>query len=258
MLPAFNRLKTCRYGQMLYNIHDQYIGKSLDAYGEFSQGEVEIFQQLVQPKMVVVEVGANLGAHTLFLAERVGPLGQVWAFEPQRILFQTLCANLALNSVTNTHCFQQAVGAAPGMIYVPMIDYTQSNNFGGLELGAFTQGEPTPVVTLDSLQLLRCHMIKIDVEGMEQQVLEGARQTISRHKPVVYLENDRPDKSDALIRMLDAQGYNLFWHKPPLFNPNNFLGNQENCFGRIVSKNMIGVHRERTGDVNGFERVAVP
>ena len=53
----------------------------------------------IQPGDVVIEVGANIGPHTVFLAQHVGPQGLVLAFEPQRILFQTLCANLALNSI---------------------------------------------------------------------------------------------------------------------------------------------------------------
>ena len=86
---------------MLYNFHDLYIGRSLDLYGEYSEGEIDLFGQIVQPGQVVVEVGANIGAHTVFLAHRSGPAARVLAFEPQRIVFQTLCANLALNSITN-------------------------------------------------------------------------------------------------------------------------------------------------------------
>ncbi len=69
---VFNRQKACRYGQMLYNLNDQYIGRSLDLYGEFSEGEVDLFRQIVKPGQIVVEVGANLGAHTVFLARQVG------------------------------------------------------------------------------------------------------------------------------------------------------------------------------------------
>ncbi len=149
----FNRLKACRHGQMLFNVNDIYIGRSLDLYGEFSEGEIELFRQIVRPGGVVVEVGANIGTHTLFFAAQVGPTGVVLAFEPQRIVFQTLCANLALNSHSNVFAFQQAVGAAAGTVVVPSIDYRRSGNFGGLELGAYQQGEQVPVVTLDSFAL---------------------------------------------------------------------------------------------------------
>ena len=133
--PQFNRLKQCRNGMMLYNVHDIYIGRSLDEYGEFSEGEADLFRRLVRPGQLVVEVGANIGAHTLLLAQLAGCGGNVLAFEPQRILHQTLCANLALNSITNVHCFHAAVGGASGQIVVPALDYSQDCNFGGLELG---------------------------------------------------------------------------------------------------------------------------
>ena len=60
---AFNHLSECRYGYMLYNINDTYMGGSLDRYGEFSEGEGELFRQVVQPGSVVVDVGANIGAN---------------------------------------------------------------------------------------------------------------------------------------------------------------------------------------------------
>ena len=86
---------------MIYNSHDRFIGRSLDLYGEFSEGEAVLFQKILRPGMFVVEVGANLGAHTVVLAQAVAPGGGVLAFEPQRLIFQTLCANLAINSIPN-------------------------------------------------------------------------------------------------------------------------------------------------------------
>ena len=79
VFPPFNRLKVCRYGQMLFNVNDRYIGRSLDLYGEYSEGEVALFRQIVWPGDVVVDVGAHVGAHTLFFARQVGPAGRVLA-----------------------------------------------------------------------------------------------------------------------------------------------------------------------------------
>jgi FkbM family methyltransferase len=255
---SFNRLKQCRHGLLLYNIHDLYIGRSLDLYGEFSEGEIELFGQFLKPGMVAVEVGANIGAHTVFLAQAVGPAGQVLAFEPQRVVFQTLCANLALNSITNVRTFHTAVGQAPGEIVVPVLDCLHEHNFGGLGLGNHAYGERVPLVTLDSLQLPVCHLLKIDVEGMEQNVLEGARETIQRLKPILYVENDRRDKAAALIRYIDALDYNMYWHTPPLFNPQNYSGNSQNAFGTIVSINMLCCPKSLPQQIVGGLKVEVP
>jgi FkbM family methyltransferase len=257
-LEPFNRRKACRYGEMLYNIHDMYIGRSLDLYGEYSEGEMELFRQILRPGHVVVDVGANIGTHTVFFSRQVGPTGHVLAFEPQRIVFQTLCANLALNSLTNVDCRQQAVGSVAGEVLVPEIDYRREENFGGLALGDHRQGERVPLVTLDALNLGRCHLMKIDAEGMEQAVLEGATDTLSRSRPVLYVENDRRQKSAGLIRFLDARGYVMYWHAPSLFNPRNFFGNPQNVFGSIVSRNMLCLHRSTPHTFEGIEAVQVP
>jgi FkbM family methyltransferase len=256
--PIFNRQKTCRYGQMVYNINDTYIGPSLDLYGEFSEGEVELFRQMVKPGNVVIEVGANIGAHTVFFARQVSPGGMVLAFEPQRVIHQTLCANMALNSIPNVFCIQAAVGAAHGALKVPPIDYTRETNFGGVSLGTYQVGETVPVVPLDSYNLPGCDLIKVDVEGMEEDVLRGAVKIIERFRPVLYVENDREDKSAGLVRFIDSLGYKMYWHKPLYFNPDNFMCNPNNIFSNVISINMLCVPGEESQDLLGFERVEVP
>src|SRR5262249_4245673 len=116
---GFNRLTRTRQGLMLYNRNDQYIGRSIDMYGEFSAGEADLLKQAIKPGWTVVEAGANIGAHTLAMAKQAGTRGVVHAIEPQRIVFQTLCANLALNSVANVYCHHAAVGETAGTIMVP-------------------------------------------------------------------------------------------------------------------------------------------
>lgn len=256
--PPFNRVKPCRYGTMLYNVHDRYVGRSLELYGEYSEGEADLFRQALGPGEFAVEVGANVGAHTLVLAQAVGPRGRVLAFEPQRVVFQALCANLALNSVTNVDCRQAAVGAAPGELLVPPLDYTRENNFGGLSLAGHVSGEPVPVVTLDELSLRRCDLLKVDVEGMEREVLAGAEATVRRLRPLLYVENDRPEKAEALIRAIDALGYRIYWHVVPLFNPDNFAGNPENVFGRTASLNLFCCPQDSACQVRGVKPLSVP
>jgi FkbM family methyltransferase len=252
-----NQLKDCRHGRMLFNVHDVYIGRSLDLYGEFSEGELDVFRQIVRPGWTVLELGANIGTHTVALAKIVGPAGRVVAFEPQRIVFQTLCANIALNNLLNVDCLLQAVGEKPGSVVVPWIDYTKDNNFGGLGLGAYTQGTTVPVVTVDSLELSACQFIKMDIEGMERDAILGAAKTIDRFKPVLYIENDREDRSAALIHTLHDLGYAMYWHTPPLFNPQNFFANTQNIFGGIVSKNMLCFHRSISHKIDA-PKVEVP
>ena len=244
------RLKQCRYGPMLYLTGDRYIGQSLDRYGEFSQGEMDLFEQVVGPGQVVLDIGANVGTHTVFFAQKVGPTGTVIAFEPQRVLFQILCGNVALNSLTNVHTRHAAVGRSPGSANVPGLNYAGADNFGGLSLEGQSRGETVPLLPIDQLNLQACHFIKVDVEGMEGEALAGAEQTIRRLHPIVYVENDREAKSAALIGQLLALEYRLYWHLPPLFNAKNHFGETQNLFPGIVSANMLGIHRSANQNIS--------
>ncbi len=252
-----NDVMQTRHGVMLCNRHDKYIGRSIERYGEFSRGEAELFEKVVQPGWTVVEAGANIGAHTLMLAKRVGPRGSVYAFEPQRVVFQMLCANMALNDIGNVYCRQEGLGETPGTVRVPPLDYGSENNFGGLSLGGET-GELVPVVTLDGLDLRECQFIKVDVEGMELSVLKGAKRTIERLRPILYVENDRSEQSAWLIEFLFSLGYRLFWHLPPMFDADNFYQNPVNEFGGIASINMLGIHSSARSEISGFKEIDSP
>ena len=234
---GFNKLKFCRHGLMLFNRHDRYVGRALDLYGEFSEGEVALFQGLLSPGDVALDVGANLGVHTVPMARLVGRRGRVYAFEPQRMMFQTLCANLALNDLINVEARQAGLGAEAGVARVADLSPWLMENFGGVALGVGPA--EVPVETVDSLGLERCRLIKIDVEGMEREVLLGARGTLARLRPFLYVECDRREKSADLIRLLLELGYRLWWHLPPLYNPENYAGNKENVFDGLVSGNLL-------------------
>jgi len=247
---GFNTLSPCRHGLMLYHTADQYIGQGLKKYGEFSEGEVALFQQVLRPGDVVVEAGANFGAHTVSMAKMVGEQGCVIAFEPQRLVFQAMTANVALNSLLNVLTMHAGLGAKPGAIKVPVLNPAKGHNFGGFNIGNHSEGEEVPVRTVDSLKLARCRLIKVDVEGMECEVLEGARDTIARLKPALYVENDRSEHSQRLIALIQSFGYRLWWHLPRMYNPDNFRGDKENIFGNIVSVNMLCLPQETQGTID--------
>ncbi len=260
-----NQVKACRYGLMIYQPNDVYIGRSFDLYGEFSEAEVALFREAIKPGQTVLDVGANIGAHTVAFARLVGPSGRVIAFEPQRTAYYSLCGNAVQNNLDHVICRQEAAGAAPGSIAVPELDYGRDNNFGGLELSpdaTWARTYSVPLVRIDDLGLSACDFIKIDVEGMERQVLEGAAETLRRFKPLLYVEDDRPNNSNALRERLDALGYELYVHRAPLFNPDNFARNPENVFGTIVSLNLFCHHRSMIVPIVpakfGMHRVAGP
>ena len=254
---GFNRLVRMRDGWMIYNINDQYIGASIQKYGEFSHGEMELFRQIVTTGSYIVEVGANIGSHTLGLSQQVGISGRVFAYEPQRIIFQNLCANMSINSRSNVYCFEQAVSDEKSLIVIPDIDYSQTANFGGISIDGFTSGRPVRVAVLDEelKDVSRIDLIKVDAEGMEFKALSGAKNVISRHKPFLYVENDRPERSQALIELIKSMEYRLYWHAPKLYNPNNYAGDKENIFGDICSLNMFCFHKSVNIHCGGLSEI---
>lgn len=246
-----------RHGPMLALKGDQYVTRSLEVYGEFSGLEQRLFEQIVRSGMTVVEVGANIGAHTVALAKTCAP-GPLIAFEPQQRVFQILCANLALNGVTNAITLPEAAGADEGFVVVPSVDYGREGNFGGVsvlrvETGA--HGLRTRQTTVDSLGLAQCHFLKIDVEGFEPDVLQGARETIARCRPYLYVENDRPENQQAVISLIHELGYRQYWHCPDLFDRKNPNGVSENIFGAVASANLFAIPSERQGRLAGAEAI---
>jgi FkbM family methyltransferase len=258
MPPPVTVIKDCRHGRMMFLPHDQYVGRALDLYGEYGEIEARTLAQLVTPGQTVVEVGANMGAHTVHLGRLVGPAGRVVAFEPQRAMFYLLCANLALNDLFHVAAYRIALGDAPGQAPVALPDVHVPANFGGKALFGPGPTEDVPVRRVDGLALPALHLLKIDVEGMELQVLRGARETIARRRPIIYAENDRRPNSPALIRLLIEYGYDLYWDLPPLYNPNNFARNPTNVFPRVVSANLLCLPKERQQAISGFRRVTGP
>ena len=93
------------------------------------------------------------------------------------------------------------------------------------------------------------------MEGSEAEVLRGAAETIARCRPLLYVENDRPERQQEVISLVAEMGYRLYWHLPPLFTPDNFNGCAEDVFGPVVSINMLCLPRELGAEVGGLEEI---
>ena len=253
---GFNKVIKSRHGFLLYNKNDIYIGKSIEKYGEFSHLEAKLFEQICKEGDIVIEVGANIGAHTVYLSKLVGK-GVVIAFEPQRLVFQNLCANLALNSISNVFAYQEAVSNENGTILIPECDFTKNNNFGGINIENTKNGTTVNKQKLDNFlnKINRLKLLKIDVEGMEISVIKGASELIKKFRPIIYVENDRQDHSNEIIELLWSLNYKMNWHLPRLYNKNNFFNEEENIFGNIVSVNMLCLHKDSSIEILEMDEI---
>jgi len=268
------RLIRGRYGYVLYNKNDFVVGRMMEAYGEYFESEVAMFRQICRPGDIVVDAGANIGVHTLALSQIVGTQGRVFAFEAQRLVHQVLCANAALNSLNQAVCVHAALSAADGMLELADLDESVPQNIGGVSVEAIsrTGGFKTSQFSLDSfLSVPRLRFMKLDVEGMELDVLRGSESLLAKLGPMLYVENDRPAKSAALIQFLLAHEYRAYWHLAADFNPENFFKNPQRIFAQGFidrsgpylesigfSTNLICVPAKYNVPVNGLRQATDP
>jgi len=103
-----------------------------------------------------------------------------------------------------------AVANEVGHILFPDIHYNVEGNFGAIEMDGFTAGNKIPLVKLDDvLDPPKLKLIKIDVEGMEHKVISGANALIEKHRPFLHVENNRMEKSSALVELIQSLDYRL-------------------------------------------------
>lgn len=259
-LDEVNRLVRTRHGWFLANAYDKYLGHSLLKYGECSELEQQLFAMLLSRGDHIIEVGANIGVHTIGLAQLVGIDGQILAVEPQPQVYRVLNANLALNNIQNVTVYSCGCGKHRDAWVVPVSDYSKpvAHNSGSVSLKPSGVGCKVQIVPLDELAPndFIPRLIKVDVEGMELDVLQGGLQLIRRHRPLLYVENDRIDRRQALIEWILNQDYRAWWHLPPLYNPDNYFSVSENEYPNVVSVNMLCIPREQNCSVtDGFMEI---
>lgn len=255
---GFCKGKETRHGFMLYNPND-FLGHTLDKYGDWAYSEIDMLKQLIQPGFVILDVGANIGTHTLSFAQLTGSTGFVYAFEPQRILFEFLCANIVINNYLNVLPMMAGVGEEPGEIIIPLINPLAKTNAGSVNIEGHSAGDKVPMITVDSLKLVRCNLLKIDVEGMERKVLLGARETIRRTRPLMFVENNTPENSEALIILLMEMDYKCWWFFSEYKNREDIQGRPfKPGEGFKPDFNLLCIPAEVNMNVSGFQPVLGP
>lgn len=249
-------VKRCRHGLFMYNRNDSFVGRSLDLYGEWCDQEIQLLRRFIGYGDVVLDVGANIGTHAIAFANLVGPTGCVHAFEPQRRTYLMLSGNVALNGLENVFCHRAAVGAETGEIDLPPLPPADMvANFGAIRIRrAADDGEKAPLITIDSLNLPNCQLIKIDVEGMEADVAAGAKQTIERCRPFIFLENNDKESSKRIDAILKQIGYRAYWSIHSYYSGANFYCNDVNIWSNTApSTNLLCVPNEIQLAVRGSE-----
>ena len=240
-----------RHGIFSYYANDEYIGKSLSEYGEWSETEVVLLKQLLKDNENIIEIGSNIGTHTIPLAKHVLNGGLVYAIEPQSQNYKLLKENIKNNKLKNVKILKLAISSKQGEAYMNIFNENLINNYGDSKIfeNNFENSESVTVKTLDQLFYVDnkkkkpIKLIKCDAQGQELNIILGSKKIIDTYKPFLYLENDDLNTSKPLIEKIKDMGYIMFWHLPPLYNPNNFLKNSKNIFPKIISCNMLCIHQ---------------
>lgn len=183
-------LKT-KYNNLVfyYLKNDRYVGQRV-VLGKYEPYETELILRQVKKGDVVVDVGANIGYYTVLLAQKAK---KVYAFEPDSINFEILKKNIKANGLENVVAIKAAVGSKEGKLGL----YKSKENFGdhklfqiplGSAASPFDKRETVKIIKLDDFVKEKVDLIKIDTQGWEPEVIEGAKNLIKKWKPVMFLE----------------------------------------------------------------------
>ncbi|MFM9967523.1 MAG: FkbM family methyltransferase [Burkholderiales bacterium] len=230
-------LISSNHGTMIINRNDYRMTDSNSGYGvgfqllntsSFDQQEIDFALALLELRrknfgsgVIAIDCGANIGVHTIEWSRFMYGWGEVISFEAQEKIYYALAGNVAINNCLNVTAKFAAVGAQCSSIEVPEPNYLIPSSYGSFELKESSKNEfigqtidykktkTVPLISVDSLNLKRLDFIKIDVEGMEEDVLEGAKDSIKNYHPIMMVEIIKSDKS-KIETFLVENGYKFF------------------------------------------------
>jgi FkbM family methyltransferase len=218
-IPVVARLGN---GMKVRVVWNDFIGRTIQRHGYYEPEMVRLFEKLLKPGMILLDIGAHIGQYTLVASELVGETGAVHSFEPDPETFEWLSANLRLNRRKNVRVNQLALSDAPGKtkFYLSTTDDIGSNslappaNYSGREVEVTTT---TVDSYLEQQHVPHVDLLKADIEGAEYAMLSGACSLLSSdHQPVIILEFEEASQKKLksscaeLADFLSSRGYTLY------------------------------------------------
>ncbi len=196
-----------------------FIDNYIFLYGVYESFILEIINQHLSKSMTYVDIGANIGQHSMFAASIVGKTGSVYAFEPIPRVYEQLVRSIEANDFSTIITAKNfALGERDSVETL----YVSSKNIGGSSLVNKDEGMNKLQVTIkkgdeELLPLTQIDMIKIDVEGYEYEVLSGIQKTVMKHKPLIliefsgfFYEIEKKSHGKKILSFLRSAGYTLY------------------------------------------------
>jgi FkbM family methyltransferase len=214
--PDLRVIRT-KYGFKMKVDPSDWLGRHVYVTGDYEPATSNLIWRLLAQGDTFVDVGANIGFFTLLAAKRVGPAGRVVSFEPIPYVREHLAKNIEINRFRNCTVFSEALSDRSGEcdFFQGPRDHVGISSLG--EIGNTANVLRVETKRLDELlDIQRVSLLKVDVEGAESLVLEGARATLERHKPALIVEITpeylkRLERStEDIERLLSSLGYECY------------------------------------------------
>ncbi len=214
----YHRFPVTVYGhRMVARTLDRFLALWFWKFGVFGAAEVRLLGRVCREGMSVLDIGANIGFHTLLFGRAVGPAGRVWAFEPDPGNFATLRRNLELNPYRNVTAVQAGVGTATGEAFLYRSPFHFDHRTYRTREGQ--RGVPVDVVSVDEFLPpgQRIDLVKMDIQGAEGMALRGMRRTIASNPGLVILMEFWPEglrktefPPETVLSGLEGLGFSLY------------------------------------------------
>ena len=234
--------------------NDEIIGRHLREYGEYQQKEINLLVGLLDridaKQKVVWDIGANIGVHTMAFSKHCAFVCS-WEANPQN--FKLLRLNTQGKLAPNVKVHNVAISnGEKDKLLIQDFDDSILDNKGELSI-VESGGVEIEARTLDSylMNYPLPTMVKIDVEGHELEVLQGAKAMLKTVKPILYIETQSNDSYNKHIKFLQDNDYRMWWFACPNYNRDNVNKNKENFCGNTVICSMLAFHK----DVNGLNNI---
>jgi tetratricopeptide (TPR) repeat protein/precorrin-6B methylase 2 len=213
--PGMSAVAETRLGILQYLPDEAMVGDSIGWYGEYLQPQLDLLARLVRPGSTMMEVGAGVGAHAVFLGTLLGEAGHLFLYESGPVLQRILRQNLAVNGVSNVTVMRRTLGSR-----------SEADTAGAA---------PPTTETLDDLQLERLDWLKVDASGDALDVLAGASDTLWRLRPLLFLAAQDEQTLRELTERAREFSYRCWRMETAWFNAQNFNRRETDIFaGRTV------------------------
>jgi FkbM family methyltransferase len=239
ILPSLE-LTDSRVGEFLVYKNDQVISKAIKLFGEYCHAEVEIMKRYLDKNSRYVDIGTNIGYHLVGVYKEVGC--SVLGFEPNPKHFAVASYNS--KGIEQIQLVNAAASDRNFKFKMKDFDPANTGNYGDIHKDD-TGAVEVNAISIDNVQLDRCSLIKIDVEGHELETLTGCTKTISKYRPVVMFEAMEWDVWTKCYEFMEERMYTMYWvacRTKPISE--TYKQTEENPFGASTVANILCVPNE--------------